>query len=144
MENDGEGDQAKEEHPGTASQEPGNGEDGETNSDTINIETDDRTFLGHVVSTREWGGIKAHTWTPTERGHIADKIVKVFYVSIVLFFSFAVSALLLLSLKLEPEELLQFAEQALIPIMITTGDISIKLFGPLLAFILGYYFRKQD
>lgn len=35
------------------------------------------------------------------------------------------------------------ATEALIPFLQAVGDMALKLFGPLLAFVLGYYFGKE-
>ncbi|HEY8020990.1 MAG TPA: hypothetical protein VIH93_07810 [Thermoanaerobaculia bacterium] len=47
-------------------------------------------------------------------------------------------------LGLKPAITAELAQKTLVPVIQAVGDVALKLFGNLLAFVLGYYFAKRE
>jgi hypothetical protein len=47
-------------------------------------------------------------------------------------------------LGLKPAATAELAQKTLVPVIQAVGDVALKLFGNLLAFVLGYYFAKRE
>jgi len=46
--------------------------------------------------------------------------------------------------KDKPEQMETVISKGIVPLMTATGTFASTVFGPLLAFVLGYYFRQED
>ncbi len=47
-------------------------------------------------------------------------------------------------LGLKPAATAELAQKTVVPVIQAVGDVALKLFGNLLAFVLGYYFAKRE
>jgi len=77
---------------------------------------------------------------------IADSVVRVFRWAVL--GMLAMNSVLLLVLaflfKDKPEQMETVISKGIVPLMTATGTFASTVFGPLLAFVLGYYFRQED
>ncbi len=76
---------------------------------------------------------------------IAKKIIWIFGLTLVgsLVLNFFVVVMLLLKYRCQADQIGEIVSKGIVPLLTSTGTFASTLFGPLLAFILGYYFRQQ-
>ena len=80
-----------------------------------------------------------------DRLKVADEIIWIFGIAILgtLALNFLLLAGLIFVYKSQPDRIEIVVTKAVVPLLTTTGTFASTLFGPLLAFILGYYFSQK-
>jgi hypothetical protein len=77
-------------------------------------------------------------------GRIAILLLRIFGGFLGLYFLGGLTLLLIAAVRLPPASSAELTQKHLIPLLTSIGDVSLKLFSPLLAFVLGYYFGKKE
>lgn len=86
-------------------------------------------------------------WTERLREESATRLalllLKLFGWTLILFLLLGVAVLTALSLSRETQQVVELTQEAFLPLVITVADVTQRIFGPLLGFVLGYYFGKK-
>jgi hypothetical protein len=80
-----------------------------------------------------------------ERGasNVAARLLLVFGHSLVWPFVGGVFLIVVLSMKYEPNVAVKLLNDGYLPLLERIGDLALRVFGPLLGFVLGYYFGTK-
>jgi hypothetical protein len=83
---------------------------------------------------------------PPVRSGVAHRIIWIFGLTILgnLTLNFLLMAVLVVKYQCQSDQIETIVNKGVIPLLTSTGTFASTLFGPLLAFILGYYFSQKN